>query len=266
MSLKPNKKTLAGVPAAEEKSVSEKKAPFAVVEAYKLIRTNLLFVLAQEKGKTVAVSSAGANEGKSTTTVNIAIAFSQLGGKVLLVDADLRRSTVHKKLRIENKDGLSDVLVGFSDFEDAVQHLNANLDVLTAGSTPPNPSELLGSQRFEEFVSLVEQKYDYILIDTPPINIVSDALVISQRTAGLVLIVRDGVTPYDAIEHTFESAKFAGINILGTIMNGVNAKASKRYSYRKYGSNKYGYGYGYGSYGGYGNYDSSPRAGSEKSK
>ena len=197
MSLKSDKKALAGVPAAEEKSISEKKAPFAVVEAYKLIRTNLLFVLAQEKGKTVAVSSAGANEGKSTTTVNIAIAFSQLGGKVLLVDADLRRSTVHKKLRIENKDGLSDVLVGFSDFENAVQHLNANLDVLTAGSTPPNPSELLGSQRFEEFVSLVEQKYDYILIDTPPINIVSDALVISQRTAGLVLIVRDGVTPYD---------------------------------------------------------------------
>lgn len=241
-----------GVVAASEKNaVAEKKAPFAVVEAYKLIRTNLLFVLAQENGKTVAVSSAGANEGKSTTTVNIAIAFSQLGGKVLLIDADLRRSSIHKKLRIENGSGLSDVLVGFSDFGSAVQHINGNLDVLTAGSVPPNPSELLGSKRFADFIDEAKEKYDYIFIDTPPINIVSDALVIAPRTDGLAVVIRDGVTPYEAIQHTFEAARFAGIKILGTIMNGVNSKASKRYSYRKYGSYKsYGYGYGYG-YGGY---------------
>lgn len=227
-----------------QERAAEKKAPFAVVEAYKLIRTNLLFVLAQESGKTVAVSSAWANEGKSTTTINIAIAFSQLGGRVLIIDADLRRSTIHRKLRLENKVGLSDVLVEFAEFEDAVQHLNGNLDVLTAGSVPPNPSELLGSKRFEAFIRDAETKYDYIFIDTPPINIVSDALVIAPKTAGLTLVIRDGVTPYDAIQHTFDAAKFAGIKILGTIMNDVNSKSSKKYSYKKYRN----YGYAYGGY------------------
>lgn len=222
---------------------ADKKAPFAVVEAYKLIRTNLLFVLAQESGKTVAVSSAGANEGKSTTTVNIAVAFSQLGGKVLLIDADLRRPTIHRKLKIENGPGLSDVLIGFSEFGNSVQRINSNLEVLTAGSIPPNPSELLGSKRFESFIEEAEKNYDYIFIDTPPISIVSDALIVAQRTAGLAFVIRDGVTPYDAIQHVFESAKFAGIKILGTIMNGVNAKSSK-YSYKKYnGYRNYGYNY-----------------------
>lgn len=247
-----------------------KKAPFAVAEAYKLIRTNILFLLAQKNGNVIAISSSGANEGKSTTAVNVAIAFSQLGGKVLLVDGDLRRSSVHKKLKIENEDGLSNVLVNFSKISTAVQHLNDNLDILTAGPIPPNPSEMLGSANFESFVNEAKEIYDYVIIDTPPINIVSDALVIAPRTDGLVLVVRDNVTPYDAVQHTIEAVEFANINILGTIMNGVNSRGNKRYTYRKYskyskysryGYSGYGYGgYGYGGYGygygyGYGGYD-----------
>lgn len=238
-------------------NATEKKAPFAVVEAYKLIRTNLMFVLAQKNGKVIAVSSSGANEGKSTSAVNVAIAFSQLGGKVLLVDADLRRSSIHKKLKIENPDGLSNVLAGFSELTRAAQHLNDNLDVLTAGPIPPNPSELLGSAYFVEFINTAKDQYDYIIIDTPPINLVSDALVIAPHTDGLVLVVRDGVSPYDAIQRAIDSAQFANITILGAIMNGINSKSVKRYSYRRYGSynykrysGNYGYGYGYG-YGGY---------------
>jgi len=134
-----------------------KKAPFAVAEAYKLIRTNILFLLAQKNGKVIAISSSGANEGKSTTAVNVAIAFSQLGGKVLLVDGDLRRSSIHRKLKIENEDGLSNVLVSFSELTTAVQHLNENLDVLTAGPMPPNPSELLGSTQFETFINDMDE-------------------------------------------------------------------------------------------------------------
>lgn len=234
-----------------------KKAPFAVAEAYKLIRTNILFLLAQKNGKVIAISSSGANEGKSTTAVNVAIAFSQLGGKVLLVDGDLRRSSIHRKLKIENEDGLSNVLVSFSELTTAVQHLNENLDVLTAGPMPPNPSELLGSTQFETFINDAKEEYDYIIVDTPPINIVSDALVIAPRTDGLILVVRDNVTPYDAVQHTIEAVEFANITVLGTIMNGVNSKGNKRYTYRKYsrysryGYSGYGYGYGYG-YGGYG--------------
>lgn len=243
---------------AEQIAVNTKKARFAVVEAYKTIRTNLLFLLAQNNGKIIALSSAGANEGKSTTAVNIAITFSQLGGKVLLIDADLRRSSVHKKLKLDNKDGLSNVLVGFSELDTAVHHVSDSLDVLTAGPLPPNPSELLGSKNFSSFMDKCREEYDYVVIDTPPINVVADALIIAPVTDGVVLVVRDGVTPHDALRHVVDAAEFANINILGTIMNGVNTKKNRRYTYRKYsyGYRNYGYrsyGYGYGGY--YGGYD-----------
>lgn len=254
------------ISAAEQIAVNTKKARFAVVEAYKTIRTNLLFLLAQNNGKVIALSSAGANEGKSTTSVNIAITFSQLGGKVLLIDADLRRSSIHKKLKLDNKNGLSNVLVGFSELADAVEHVSESLDVLTAGPLPPNPSELLGSKNFANFIDKCRTEYDYVVIDTPPINVVADALIIAPVTDGLVLVVRDGVTPYDALRHVVDAAEFANINILGTVMNGVNTKGNRRYSYRKYsyGYRSYGYrsyGYGYGGY--YGGYD---RAGSSRSR
>ncbi len=237
---------------SDASSKKGRKTPFAVAEAYKLIRTNLLFLLAQKKGRVICISSSGVSEGKSTTSVNTAIAFSQLGGKVLLVDCDCRRSSIHKKLKIGNNDGLSNVLVGFSSIAAAVQQVNDNLDVLTAGPTPPNPSELLGSANFDEFIENAKQIYDYILIDTPPINIVSDAMVIAPKTDGLILVVREGFTPYDAIQHTIESLKFANINVLGAIMNGANSKNNKCYTYRRYGKNG-----DYGNYGyvGYGNND-----------
>ena len=239
----------------ESAANTDKKVPFAVVEAYKTMRTNLMFLLAQENGKVLAFTSSNASEGKSTTSVNVAIAFSQLGGKVLIIDADLRRSSIHKKMHLENNDGLSNVVVGFSRFEDAVQSANPNLDVLTAGPIPPNPSELLGSAAFETLMSQLREKYDYIIIDTPPLNIVTDAILIGPRTDGVILVVRDAFTPHDTIKRAIDSAKFANIKILGAVMNGANPKNARRYTYRRYG---YKYGYKYGNYGyGYGHSRSS---------
>ena len=222
--------------------------PFAVVEAYKAIRTNLTFLLSDSDSKAIAITSPGAGEGKSTTSVNMAIAFSQLGDKVLLIDADMRRSSIHRKLKIENKSGLSNILAGFNKYNECINPINESLDVITAGQVPPNPSELLGSARFKELIDEVSQKYSYVIIDTPPVDVVTDALVIAPQTAGLVLVVRDQYTPVDAIQHTISSAEFAGINILGAVMNGCNPKSNRRYGYRKYGYGykKYGYGYGYG--------------------
>ncbi|MGN1320162.1 MAG: CpsD/CapB family tyrosine-protein kinase [Acutalibacteraceae bacterium] len=228
--------------------------PFAVVEAYKTIRTNLTFLLSSSETKVFGITSPDAGDGKSTTAINMAIAFSQFGDKVLLIDADMRRSSVHKKLKIENNAGLSGVLAGFNKWEEVVTNISDSLDVITAGQVPPNPSELLGSARFEKLVEEVDQKYSYVIIDTPPIDVVSDALVIAPHTAGLVLVVKDQVTSTDAIKRTIEAAKFANINILGAVMNGANPKSGRRYGYRKYGKygyrkyGKYGYGYGY-SYG-----------------
>ena len=235
----------------------KKKVPFAVVEAYKTMRTNIMFMLAKQNGKVLAFTSANASDGKSTTSINIAIAFSQLGGKIIVIDADMRRSSIHKKMRMDNSNGLSNVLAGFSTFEDAVQVANPNLDVLTAGPTPPNPSELLGSLTFDALIEKLREKYDYVIIDTPPINIVTDPLLIGPRTDGMVLVVRDSYSPRDSIRRAINSAKFANIKILGAVMNGANPKNTRRYTYSRY-SYKYGfykYGYGYGR--GYGSYSSS---------
>lgn len=239
-------------------NISESRhVPFAVVEAYKAIRTNLTFLLATSETKVFGITSPEAGEGKSTTSVNMAIAFSQLGDKVLLIDADMRKSSIHKKLKIENNAGLSNVLAGFNNYSEVITHINDTFDVITAGQVPPNPSELLGSARFKELVETVGREYSYVIIDTPPMDVVTDALVIAPHTAGLVLVVKDHVTPTDAINRAIEAAKFANINILGAVMNAANPKSGRGYGYRKYGYRKYGYrkygyskdgyGYGYGS-------------------
>ena len=236
-------------------NISESRhVPFAVVEAYKTIRTNLTFLLSSSEAKVFGITSPEAGEGKSTTSVNMAIAFSQLGDKVLLIDADMRKSSIHKKLKIENNAGLSNVLAGFNKYTEVINHISGTLDVITAGQVPPNPSELLGSDRFKELIDAVGKEYSYVIIDTPPVDVVTDALVLAPQTAGLVLVVKDHVTPTDAINRAIESAKFANINILGAIMNAANPK-SKGYGYRKYGYRKYGYRkYGYSKYGyGYSN-------------
>ena len=216
-----------------------KHAPFAVVEAYKKIRTNLKFLLAKNDGGIITFSSADEAEGKSTTSINMAIAFSQLGGKILLLDADMRRPSVSKKLKIENNDGLSNIIAGLSDFNSAVYHYNSNLDILTSGPTPPNPLELLSTEAFDSLLETLKSEYDYILIDTPPINAVSDALVVAPKTDGLLLVVRAGYTRRDSLKQTIGAAEFANINILGAIMNGSDSNA-KNYKYRKY---KYSYKY-----------------------
>lgn len=244
-----------------EKQPAQKKVPFAVVESYKTIRTNLMFLLDHSSGNSIiTITSANASEGKSTTAVNLAVAFSQLENKVLIIDADMRRSSVHKKLRLENDMGLSNILAGFVDFESAVKKVNDNFHVLTAGQIPPNPSELLGGKKFEELLEKLRKEYAYILIDTPPINVVSDALVIAPHTEGMLIVVRDRYTPTHTIKRAIENAEFANVKILGAVMNGADLKANGRYTYRKYfyrkhysryGYGGYGYGYGYG-YGGYG--------------
>lgn len=250
-----------------ENKPQQKRAPFAVVEAYKSIRTNLTFMLPHtDKGNVVTITSANASEGKSTTAVNLSVAFSQLEDKILIIDADMRRSSVHKKLKLKNDTGLSNVLAGICDFDSAVCKLNEGFHVLTSGQIPPNPSELLGSKAFEELINLVKERYDYVIIDTPPVNVVSDALVVAPHTDGIVMVVRDGFTPNYTIKRALAVASFANVKILGAIMNGANPRSGGKYIYRKYSyrskyyrygygySRKYGYGgkYGYGSKYGYG--------------
>ena len=232
-------------------NIHEKKVPFAVAEAYKNIRANIMFLFTSSESKILTITSPVASEGKSTTTINTAVAFSQLGEKTLILDADMRKATIHRKLNIKNEVGLSNVLAGFVEAKDCITHVYENLDVITAGRTPPNPAELLGSERFKEILDELSKEYKYILIDTPPVNIVLDALVVSKSTSGIVLVVRDKFTQNEAVRYALSTIEFAGANVLGAIMNGANpeskTKYNKRYGYGRYSRYAYRYSrYGYG--------------------
>lgn len=227
-----------------ENTPQKNAAQFAVVESYKMIRTNLLFLLSQSNEKSITVSSSVAGEGKSTSAINIAVAFSQLGCRVLLIDADMRKPSVHKKLRLSNEKGLSSILVGFSQLEESVNTINPNFDVITAGPTPPNPSELLGSDQMTTLLDRLESIYDYIIIDTPPINIVPDALVVAPNTSGIVFVVQDFITPHGQFQKALNSIEFAGVRMLGVILNGSSGGSTKKYRYRyryRYGGYNYNY-------------------------
>lgn len=216
---------------------------FTVAEAYKTIRTNIKFLLNKKTGNIFTVSGSDVGEGKSTTAINIAVAFSQLGEKVLLIDADLRRSSVHKKLHLENKTGLSELLADFTDFDSCVQSAGANLDVLASGHTAPNPSELLGSARFKSLLEDLGKIYKYIIIDTPPIGIVSDPLVVASNTDGVVLVARCGYTVNDMLKQSIEAIEFAKVKVLGIVLNASDIKNSTKYSKRKYSYRKKYYRY-----------------------
>lgn len=208
-----------------------KETPFSVAEAYKTIRTNLMFVLPNKSKKTIAISSSLPGEGKSTTALNVGISFSQLEQRVLLIDGDMRNPTIYKKLKINNSKGLSSILVGFCELGEAVKNVYPNFDVLTSGPIPPNPAELLGSDNMSELLQVLEEYYDYIIIDTPPINVVADALIVAPKTDGLVMVIKQSVSTHEQLKKTLSSIEFANVKLLGTIMNGVKMD-NKHYSYK----------------------------------
>ena len=227
-----------------ENKVATKKVPFAVVEAYKTIRTNLSFSLPATGNKSFVISSSVPSEGKSTTAVNVAVAFSQLGKNVLLIDADLRRPSIHKKLKLVNTKGLYSILSATASFEDCIQNVSKNLDVLTSGPLPSNPIELIESAALSDLLETLKQRYEYIIFDSTPINIVSDAVSLAPKTDGLVLVVKEGSTRKDDVRRALAACKFANIRVLGTIINDVNPKNTKKYYYKKYRS-AYRYKYQY---------------------
>jgi len=215
-----------------------------VVESYKMVRANLLFSMTEAKNNIIAITSAEPNAGKSTTSANISISMALTGVKVLIVDGDMRRPTLHKFFKIENTAGLSELLSRPVQFEDLVHrgvHLS-NLDVLTSGQNPPNPSELLGTARMSYFMEKWAKEYDYVFIDTPPINVVADSLTLANRAAGLLLIARQKQTHYDQLNKAAESITNLDAKVLGIVISDVNWK-QKPYYYGRYRYSNYNYKY-----------------------
>ena len=254
---KKTKKTASKKRSASGKYITllDKEFSFQTTEAFKTLRTNLLFSLSTRNNKTFAVTSAMQHEGKSTTAANLAITFAQMQAKVLIIDADLRKPVQHKIFKLKNKLGLCTLLCGMHSFNEVVnENIIPGLDVMTSGPIPPNPSEMLASENMKTLLKELSQYYDYIIIDTPPVNIVSDTLTLSDSIAGIVLIAMSDVTTYDSYQHAVESIKFAGGNLLGAVITKAPAGTGKggRRGYKRgyrynYGYGDYGYGYSYSS-------------------
>ena len=233
---------------------------FKVEESYKSIRANITFSLMKKGCKKIVFTSSVAGEGKTTTTINLAISFAQAGQKVLLIDGDLRKPKIHQYFSISNTPGLTDYLgstvsASKQDRVDlfSIVHVTEyeNLSVICSGSIPPNPAEILGSEPMANFLDDVSNDFDYIIIDTPPINIVSDALPIIRESDGVVLVVRYNQSTHPEVEKAIAALEFIDAKILGFVVNFVETKSGGKYNYGKYSKYRYGYGYGGYGYGGY---------------
>ena len=233
-----------------EKDAVARKSSFQVSEAYKMIRTNLLFALSTTESRTVVFSSAEPGAGKSTLSGNLAIVMAQTGSRVVLVDADMRKPTQHRNFRISRTLGLSKILSGLNTLDEClVQNVKPNLDLIPAGTIPPNPSELLGSARMMALLEELQSRYDYVFLDMPPLCVVTDALVVAPHVAGVVLVSRYNQTTYDELGDAIESVQQSNANLLGVAMTCVEQESLGygRYGrYGRYGKNGYRYSYSRG--------------------
>lgn len=216
-------------------------------EAYKTLRTNLNFALADtdDGPKVLVVTSSFQSEGKSFTAINTAISYAQTDHKVLLIDCDLRRPKMNRLLKLNNHIGLSNVLLDFQQLGEAVQHTEVpGVDALTAGDIPPNPSELLGSAKMEKLLSWAKEQYDYVILDTPPVNMVTDTSVLAPKTNGVIFVVRAEKSERPMVMAAVSQLQYAQAKILGFVLNGVPMEQSG-YGYRKYGKYRRYYRQGY---------------------
>jgi len=223
----------------------EPRSPRA--EAFRSLRTNLQFLDVESGPRTFVVTSSVPSEGKSTTAANLAIVMAQSGLRVLVIDADLRSPSVADVFGIEGGVGLSDVLIGRVRLSDAIQQWGVkNLMLLPAGSTPPNPSELLGSQSMSALIRAVEKEFDAVLIDSPPLLPVTDSALLAKQVRGTLVVVAAGRTHKQQLAGALESLHHVDARVSGLVLTMLPTKGPDAYGYGRYGYGAYGYGYGYG--------------------
>ena len=214
-------------------------------ESFRTLRTNLYFVDAGRTSRAFVVTSSVESEGKSTTTANLAIALSDAGARVLLVEADLRRPKVAEYLGLEGAVGLSDLLIGRADLQDVVQRWGRNsLYVLPAGAIPPNPSELLGSKAMISLIAELDRSFDVVLFDAPPLLPVTDAAILARNVGGAIVIAAAGRTQRGQLKGALAALANVDAPVSGIVLTMLPTKGPDAYGYGRYG---YGYGYGYAS-------------------
>lgn len=245
----------------EQRAILGDRLNFAASEAYKLLRTNLTFALPDEqKCRVVGITSSMRGEGKSTTSINLAYTIAETGKRVLLVEADMRRPNLARRLAIDPTPGLSNLLVGLCREEDVVQDVGLleNLKVITSGDVPPNPSELLGSERMSTVVSALSQNFDFIIFDLPPVNAVSDGLVISRLIQGMIVVVRQDYSNRQDLTAALRQLEYLHIKVLGFVMTHGSSSGGRYGRHGRYGR--------YGRYDNYGYGQETPAAPSQEKK
>ena len=211
--------------------VVEKNPKSIAAEAYRSLRTNIQYSSFDNKYQTLVVTSANPGEGKTTVAGNLALVLAQGESKVLLVDCDMRRPSIHKLFKISNTYGISDLLVGNKKLESVANKYNDNLSIVPAGKIPPNPAEMLASKAMTAFLEEMKNYFDYIVLDTPPLQAVTDAQVLSTKVDGSLIVVRAGVTKKDAVHNAVSIIKKVKGNIIGTVLNVAETKNDKYYYY-----------------------------------
>lgn len=212
----------------------------AVAEAYRILRTNIALRDVDKKIKVINVISSTAQEGKSTTVLNLASVYAQLGKKVLVLDLDLRLPSLHKKLNIKNDKGVSDVVGGEARFADAVVHYANNFDILFAGTRINFSAEFIQSETMKNFINQVKVYYDLVLLDCPPVGLMSDGILACRIADGTILVCASNVNEKNDLIRTKDQLRQISANVLGVVMSRMPVEK------KHYGSYGYGYGYGYG--------------------
>lgn len=231
MALKRNKEKMAPG-SAKRKLITNTDPKSPISEQYRTIRTNILFSSVDDKLRSILVTSTSPGEGKSTTVSNLAVVFANQGKRVLLVDADLRKPTMHYTFGLQNSIGLTNVLTKQASLgQAAVRTPIENLSALPSGPIPPNPAELLGSLSMKEFIAQAENDYDYVFFDTPPVLAVTDAQVLANQCDGTVLVINSGKTEIEAAQKAKELLDAAQAKLLGAVLNNQKITESSYYYY-----------------------------------
>lgn len=207
--------------------IVEKEPKSIAAESYRTLRTNIQYSSFDKEYKVIVITSSEPGEGKSTTAGNLALCMAQGDKKVILVDCDLRRPSIHKKFKVSNLAGLSDVIIGKSDLSKVMHRYNKNLVLLTSGKIPPNPSEMLSSKSMENLLEKLRENFDYVILDTPPVQEVTDSQILSTKADGTILVVRAERTKKESVNNAINLLKKVNANIIGTVLNGTDLSRSK---------------------------------------
>ncbi|WP_195949144.1 CpsD/CapB family tyrosine-protein kinase [Clostridium saudiense] len=207
--------------------IVEKSPKSVAAEAYRSLKTNIQYSSFDKEYKTIVITSSNPGEGKSTTAGNLALTLAEGEAKVLLVDCDMRKPSMHKNFKITNTYGISNILLQKQKVMDVAHCYNKNLSIITAGKVPPNPAEMLASKAMTAFLKEMKEHFDYIVLDTPPVQAVADAQILSTKVDGTLVVVRAGVTKKDEVQNTVNTLKKVNADIIGTILHAVDNTRNK---------------------------------------